>query len=503
MKLLSSLLALPRLLLQGGGSLRLQVLRGSVWVLATQSAQQLLSLGRSIILARLLSPDDFGIMSLALVAIGALTVFTEMGIASALIQRKELDTDYLHTAWALSAARGMLLALIIVAGAPLAAYFFRAPALTPIMRVLALVQVLNGLSSLGPTLLQRTLDFKTLAYFTLGYEFAGLLAASLAAVLLQSVWAIVIGTVASALAALALSYILHPYRPRLRFARRSAGELWRFGKHLTGASILAFLINMGDNGYVGKVLGTEAVGFYDLAYRLGNLPANSITQVLMRVSFPAFSSIQDDIERMRRLYLRGLRSTTLVAVPICGAMVALAPFLVGVLYGEKWMPAVPAFMVLCFFGLERTANSVTGPVFMARNRPDFQWKIALLKLGAMAAGIVPLTALYGFVGTAIAVALAAAAVWIAVIPWTARLLQLPICRILKELLIPTLGTILMVGVIVLLRYLVQWPISLLSLLVLGAVGGIVYLAFVAATEKDLVKQARSFLADLTPAPDQR
>lgn len=437
-------------------------------------------------------------MSLVSVAITALSVFTEVGISSALVQRRELDDEFLHTAWVLSAVRGAILGLIIFLGAPLAAAFFRTPALVTLMRVMAAVQLLNGLNSLSPTLMMRSLEFRTLAYFGLGYELAGLIAATLAAFLLKSVWAIVIASVASALAALLLSYMLHPYRPRLRLAREPAGELWHFGKHLTGASILAFFCNMGDNAYLGRVLGTEAVGFYDLAYRLGNLPANSISGVFMRVTFPALSSIQDDLERTRRFYLRGLHTITLIAVPICGAMLALAPYIVSVLYGEKWMPAVPAFMALCFFGLERTVNSMTGPVFMAKGRTDFQSKIALLKLGVMALGIVPLTARFGYTGTAIAVALAAVAVWLAVIPWTARLLSIPMGAILKQLISPAVGTLLMMGAILAMKSLLDWPIGLWSLLTLAFGGGLAYLLYFALAERNLARELWQSLATLPP-----
>lgn len=485
---------LVRQLFDVGGSFRAKVLRGTVWVFSSQAAQQVMSLARSIILARLLAPSDFGVMSLVFVSISALTIFTEMGIPQALVQSQDLDDDLLHTAWILSLARGALLSLVIFASAPLAAEFFRTPLLTSIMRVMALVQMLNGLNSLGPALLQRSLDFRALAYFTLGYEFVGLVAATLAAILLRSVWAIVIGAIASAIAAVVLSYFLHPYRPRLRFTRRSAGQLVHFGKHLTGASIVGYLCNMGDNAYIGRVLGTEAVGFYDLAYRLGNLPANSITSVFSRVTFPAFSSIQADLDRTRRLYLRGLHYVALVAVPACGAMLALAPFVVGVLYGSKWMPAVPAFMLLCVFGLERAVDSVSGQVILAQGRPDIGFKLALLKLTVMALGIVPLTARYGFVGTALAVTLSAGAIQIAVIPTVARVLALPIRLILKQVVFPCLGTLFMVATIALLRYVFEWPMSLASLFVLAGVGGSAYLGFVMIAERDLLYGVRSVLA---------
>lgn len=492
--MISTFVAWGRLLFEAGGSFRQKVLRGTVWVFSSHAAQQLMSLARSIILARLLAPSDFGVMSLVLVSTSALTIFTEMGIPQALVQRKELDEDLLHTAWILTLGRGALLGVAIFAIAPLAAAFFRTPLLAPIMRVMALVQMLNGLNSLSPALLQRALDFKGLAYFTLGYEFAGLLAATVAAVLLRSVWALVIGAIASALVAAIISYLLHPYRPRLRFTRRAAGTLIHFGKHLTGSSIVGYLCNMGDNAYIGRVLGTEAVGFYDLAYRLGNLPANSITSVFSRVTFPAFSSIQEDLDRTRRLYLRGLHYVTLVAIPICGAMMALAPHIISVLYGEKWLPSVPVLVVLSLFGLERAVNSISGQVILAQGRPDIGLKLALLKLSVMALGIVPLTARFGFWGTAIAVTLSAGAIQVAVFPVVARLLDLRIRLILKQILLPCLGTLLMVGTIMVLRHAFEWPMSLISLLLLGGMGGSTYLLFIAVTEKDLLHGVRSILA---------
>jgi O-antigen/teichoic acid export membrane protein len=483
-----------RALLEDGGSFRQLLLRGTVWVFATQAAQQIMSLARSITLARLLAPSDFGVMALVSVAIGALGVFAEMGISQALVQRKELSDDLLHTAWLLSAARGGLLAAAVFFGAPLAASFFHAPALVPVMRAMASVQLLNGLNSLSPALLQRTLDFRTLTVFSLGYEVAGLVAAVIAAILMRSVWAIVIGAVASALAALVLSYLLHPYRPRLRYAREAAGQMFHFGKNLTGGSIVGFLCTMGDNAYIGRLLGTDAVGIYDLAYRLGNLPANSITTVFSRVTFPAFSAIQDDMEHTRALYLRGLRYITLVAVPLCGAMMVLAPFIVGVLYGEKWMSAAPALAILCFFGLERAVDSVSSQLFLAQGRPDLGLRIAVLKLAVMVGCIVPLTARYGLVGTALAVTISAAAVQAASLPVAAHLMKLPLRVLLRPLAGPLLGTLLMAGAVMLLRSFFVWPINLVSLLSLASISAAVYALFLVATERSLLRRVRRALA---------
>lgn len=475
-----------------GDTFSQRLARGGAWVFISYGLEQALSLVRSIILARLLSPADFGLMGMVSLSIAFLVVLSETGVWQAIIQRPEVDTRTLNTAWLISVVRGILLALVMVAVAPLVALFFQAPLLGPMIRVMALSFVLSGLNSLGLVLLQKNLDFKGLTALNLVTGAVNLVVACVAAILWRNAWALVAGTLAGSVAALALSYVVHPFRPRWQFDRRSARELFSFGKYLTASSVVNYALTQGDDAYVGKVLGAGPLGLYELAYRLSNLPATSITHVIGRVTLPAYSALQNDLEQLRMTYLRVLKLTALVSIPAAAGLFALAPFVVSVLYGEKWMPMVPAFQVLCLFGLERSIGATTGPVFIALGKPNLSLRVSLVKLTTMAVCIVPLTKALGFLGTSIAVTLSAIAVQLTVIPVAARLLHMSWRRIVKPLVKPAAGSALLVLVLLLAQRAYDWPLTLFTLASGVLVGGVVYLAFIAVAEREAINKLLSY-----------
>lgn len=471
--------------------------RGGLWVFASYGMQQVINLVRSIILARLLAPEDFGLMGLASLATAALSVLTETGIWPALIQRKSLDEDTKHTAWLIFALRGVLLGLILVAFAPLAARFFAQPQLTALLRVLAGVFMISGFNSLSVVLLQRDLRFDRITYLNVTVTLVSLAFSVGAAILLRNVWAFVIGELAGTIAAMILSYTIEDFRPKLRFSKARASELMHFGKYLTGSSIITYLATQGDDAVVGRTLGTEALGFYGVAYRASNLPATSISHVINQVTVPGFSKVQDDVQRLQSLYLKTLRLTALIIIPFTGGLFILAPLFIPVLYGDQWTPAVPTFMVLCFFGLERAIGSVAGPVLLAKGRTRLIMWIGLSKLVTMAILIVPLTLRYGILGTSIAVTASAVVVQLVVLPSVSRLTGASIATIGRQMLKPALMTGMMMAVLFLAQQLIAWPVNLFSLLILSGLGMLIYSAVIVPSERQLLGQV---LAKFTPTP---
>jgi lipopolysaccharide exporter len=486
--------AFYRFLVGTGGSVSGQIARGGVWVFAAYGLTQILALVRSVILARLLTPADFGLMGMASLSLALLVVFTQTGISPALIQRSDLDQPTLNTAWLISAARGTVLGFVTLAAAPLVGRFFEAPLVVPMLRVMALSFVLSGFNSLGLVLLQRDLDFRALSAVNLATSVVNLVSASVAAFLLRSVWALVIGTLAGSFTALLLSYMVHPFRPQLRFDRGRARELFGFGKFLTASSIVNYVLTQGDDAYIGKMLGSEALGFYQLAYRLSNLPATSISHVLNQVTLPAYSAIHHDLDRLRITYLRILKLTALVVFPMAAGLLGLAPLVVGVLYGEKWLPMVPAFQILCLFGLERSIGSASSPVFLALGRPKLGLQVISVKLVVMVLCIVPLTERYRIAGTSLAVTLSAIAVQCAVIPVVAKLLDMPWPQAVQPLLKPLGGSLLMMLALLLVRNYLVWPTTALTLLVLTAIGALIYGGFVAIAERQLLLELKAKIA---------
>jgi O-antigen/teichoic acid export membrane protein len=342
-------------------------------------------------------------------------------------------------------------------------------------------------------LLQKELDFRSLAVVNLITGGVNLMFACVAAFLLRSVWALVIGMLAGSIAALILSYLAHPFRPQLRFDRQHARELLGFGKFLTASRIALYVLTQGDDAYVGKVLGTEPLGFYRLAYRISSLPDTSVAQVICRVMLPVYSALQDDLDQLRRTYLRTLKLTALVAAPMAAGFFGLAPYFIAVLYGEQWMPTVPALQVLCLYGLERAIGALSGSVILALGRPDIGLRMIVVKLIVMALCLVPLTARYGIVGASTAMTLSAIVVQGVVIPVTANLLRVPWRTVVQPLLKPLAGSLLMLGVLYAVQRVALWPQRFWALGVLTALGIATYGGFVTAFEKRLLQDLRTKL----------
>ncbi|MFQ5862893.1 MAG: lipopolysaccharide biosynthesis protein [Candidatus Brocadiales bacterium] len=394
---------LPKRLLEPGESLSQRVARGGFWVFVLRITQQVFGFVRLIILARILAPSDFGLLGIALLAVGTLETFSKTGFQQALVQRKGDVAHYLDTAWTVSVIRGVILFAILFFSAPYVALFFDSPQATPIIQVIGVSMLLTGLTNVGVVYFQKELEFRKQFIYQLSGTLADFVMAVSAAIILQNVWALVYGLLAGNIVRFIMSYLVHPYRPRLSFDLEQFKELFGFGKWVLGSSILVFLITQGDDIFVGKLLGVTALGFYQLAYRISNMPATEIAHVISQVTFPAYSKLQDDIPRLREAYLKVLQLTAFLSFPIAGLIFVLAPDFTKIFLGEKWMPMVPAMQVLVLAGLVRSIGTTVGNVFFAIGKPKLEVKWEIIRLATLAAFIYPFTRWWGILGTSIAV----------------------------------------------------------------------------------------------------
>jgi O-antigen/teichoic acid export membrane protein len=341
-------------------------------------------------------------MGIALLAMSTLEVFSQPGIERALVQKKGDIKGYLDTAWVVLAARGIVISVLLIISAPLVATFFHSPNVVLIIQVVAISQLLNGLTNIGVVYFQKELEFKKQFIYQLSGTIADVVVAVSLAFILRNVWAIVYGLLAGSAVRIVMSYIVHPYRPGLNFDLKKAKELFEFGGWIFVSSILVFLLTQGDDALVGKVLGTTALGFYIMAYRLSNTPATEIAHMVSHVSFPAYSKLQDDLQRLKDAYLKVVKAVTFASIPLAGAIFILAPEFTKIFLGEKWMPMVPAMRVLCIFGAVRSIQNTFGALFNGIGKPEINTKLGATQLLIMIALIYPLTIKWGILGTALA-----------------------------------------------------------------------------------------------------
>lgn len=423
-----------------GSALSRRVAHGGVWVFFINGLDRLLQLVRTVVLARLLAPEDFGLFGITMVALSGLERLTQTGFDTALIQKKDLTRDDLDTVWVIQIARGVGLAAILFGLAPHISSFFDEPGATLLMRALGITAIVSGLRNVGVVYFRKKIEFHKEFVLKLAGTVPDLLAAIVAALILRDAWALVIGLLAGEIVRSITSYLVHHFRPRPRFNLDRARDLFDFGKYITSQSILLFLLTEGDDVFVGKVLGAASLGLYQIAYRISNAAAK-VTHGISKVSFPAYAQLQDRPERLNRGFLRTLGLTTFLSLPVAGAVGVLGPEIVRVFLGEKWMPMVPSMQILCVFGGLRSIGASFGPLFRAVARVDAEMRAALLQLGILAAVVYPLTNAWGLAGVSAAVTLAMVASLLYTSLQVSVITGLPLRRIFAPVLPPAVGVL--------------------------------------------------------------
>jgi O-antigen/teichoic acid export membrane protein len=470
--------------LTSGESTAEQAVQSGVWVTGINVGDRLLQLLKITVLANLLSPEAFGLLGIALLVLASFRQFSRLGFDEALIQHRDEDVDaYLNTAWTMKIGRAALIAAVAFVAAPHLASFFGEPAVGSLVRVLAAVGVIDGLQNPGVVYFDKNLDFHREFAFKMGGRVVDLGVAVAAALVLRSVWALILGTVAMSLVRLLLSYAIHDYRPTPAFDLGYAREMFGFGKWLFASSILIFLYSQGDDAFVGWFFSASVLGFYQIAYRFSNAPATEVTHVIARVAFPAFSKVQDDVDRLREGYFRVVQLSTTVAFPMAAGIIGVAPQFVHVVLGGEWSAVVPIMQLLTVWGALRAFGANVGAMYKAIGRPDIPVRVQALKVAILALTIYPAAEQFGILGVAGVVVGNSLVAQPVLVYITLGMLEARALELLRLVLYPLCGSAGMLALVVLVDEYVFYgtgPLQLVALVLLGAVS---YGAFILGVEK--------------------
>ena len=323
-----------------------KAIRGIPWTLLSYASTKLIYVVTTVVLARLLSPSDFGIVALASVVTGLVGLFSGLGLGAALVLRRDLNHVVLGTVLTLLLATGALFGAIVAAASPLVATLLGEPRVAGVLAALGLVVFFSGFIWFYESLLQRALEFRkrfiSLLIQTVTYSAV----ATTLAVLGAGVWSIVAGQVAALATYGAALLWLAPYRVRLAFDRRAAGEALGAGRGFIAQGAAAFLQGNIDYLVVGRVLGASNLGFYSMAYRQAELPHWAIADPVAKVTFPGFAQMRHRGEDVTRSYISTLRLVALATFPIGVVFSAAAHPFTETFFGEKWLPMVGPLSVL-------------------------------------------------------------------------------------------------------------------------------------------------------------
>ncbi len=464
-----------------GKGLYQRTLRSGVWAFVLRITERGFDIVKLIILARVLDPNDFGLMGIALLSIACLETFSQTGFAQALIQKKDRAEEYLDTAWTFMLIRNFVIFAILFLGASYIANFFEAPKVAPIMRVIGLSLFfggaggIGGFANIGVLYFQKELEFNKQFIYHLTGTLADFVISVTAAIALRSVWALVFGLLAGNIVRFFVGYLIHPYRPRLNFDFDKAQKLFGFGKWVLASSILVFLVTQGDDIFVGKLLGTTMLGFYQMAYRISNMPATEITHVTSQVTFPAYSKLQDNPAGLREAYLKVFQLTAFISVPLAAMIIVLAPEFTEIFLGKKWVPMVPAMQILALAGLMRSIAATAGYVFYAVGRPQIDTRWQIIRLTMLVISIYTLTLKWGIVGASVAVCLSILVSTIGFSFMIAKITRCETRNFAKMISFPLTSGIIMMAVIFALKININ-TVGLWVFLLFVLAGTFVYLA---------------------------
>lgn len=359
-------------------SLKQQAVRGIVWSLVQRWASQAITFAVFLLLARLLDPGAFGLVALATVFISFVQVFSDPGFCDTLVQRHNVEPEHLDTAFWTNVCVGILLALIGVASAGFVATFFKEPDLAPVIRWLSLSFLLTALRSVQSALLTRELKFKVLAMRDLAGIFAGGIAGVAMALLGMGVWSLVGRQLIDSLVNVIVLWKVSKWRPGFKISFRHCKELFSFGANVVGMKILSYFNRRSGEFLIGYFLGSVALGYYAIAYRILSIFVEVMIGTIQRLAFPLFSRMQHDLDKLRQAYFEAIQLTTLVAFPVFLGLSVLTPEIIVVVFGDQWKPSIPVMQILGFFGLLSAVFYYNDPLLMALGKPQWSFRLSVL-----------------------------------------------------------------------------------------------------------------------------
>jgi len=462
------------------GDLVTRTIRSGFWEGTINVSNRLLELLVLVVLARLLAPEDFGLMGIALLTMGALDRFSRLGVDQALIYNRNEDIDrYLDTVWTLKLIRGVVLAATAILIAPIVGSFFGEPRATPLVRFMGVALLVNSLTNPGTVYFVKDLQFHKKFVYRLSSGLTNFCVALGVALVSPTVWALAFGFGAAKAAQVVASYALHSYRPWPRFDTSLARELVGYGKWVTATNIVYFTLEEGDDFVVGWLLSTAALGFYQMAYRIGNAPATEVSDVVGNVIYSTFSKLQDDTAALRDAFVRTIQITSLVSFPIAAGIVVVAPVFVRGVLGENWLPMVTTMQILAVYGLLLSLTVTFHRLWKALGRPDYVTKVGVLRLVGMVVFVVPAATWYGLEGVALTVAGVYLTLTVPVdLHLVKRTIGLDRSRLLAASGYPFLASVTMAAVVLGTRQSLTFDYPTVELVVLVATGVVSYIVAV-------------------------
>jgi O-antigen/teichoic acid export membrane protein len=470
-------------------SLRKKAAKGVIWSVIQKWGREIITFITFIALSRLLPPEAFGLVAMATVFTAFIEIFIDQGLSSAIVQHPEITDAHLDTAFWANILTGLIMTVAGIALSGVVASIYDEPRLTPILIWLSVSFVVIALSSTQIAILQRELAFKSLAARSLAAAAVGGIVGVGMAFAGFGVWSLVGQNLSNGLAAAIVLWQASDWRPRLRFSKEHFKELFNFGISIVGSKILIFFNRRTDDFLIGYYLGPVMLGYYTIGYRLLLVIIRLVTGIINSVAFPTFSRIQDNTERMRQAFYNVTQYTSLLAFPAFIGMAVLAPELVMAFFGEKWAPSIPVMQILALIGILQSVLFFNDSVTKASGKPNWAFWIMLLTAACSVIGFL-IAVQWGIV--AVAASFVIAGYLVAPVSYYVlhKLIDVDFKTYLLQFMVPLTASLIMVGVIMGLKYLLKdQELNLyVQLFIYVVAGGITYLLAIGLMAKQLSRQ---------------
>lgn len=386
-------------------SLGQSAVKGVFWIGGGRAIKQVVAIGTSIALARLLAPSDFGVFGMIFFAMELAQVFTDFGFGTAIVQRRVTDSIILATSFWLNMGIALLVGIIMIVSGPALARFFEQPIVASLAIAGALNVVIACAMVVPQALLTQRFEFRAQTQAQLIGSVAGAAAALTAAFTGAGVWSLVVQPIAGTLVTLAISFRVARWLPSWEFRYSSVREMMGFGANLLGSNVIDTLGRSLHNLILGKGLGSAPLGIYNMAHGVTYFPIYQVSAVVVKVLFPTLVSLNDEPHRFRAAYLRIVGAIALVTFPTMTGLFAVTDDFVAVVFGSQWLGMIPVLKVVCWVVMCQSVATTSSTVLLSKGDSQILFRLSVVSTILMGVALM-IGSRWGLLGTAYGYAVA-------------------------------------------------------------------------------------------------
>lgn len=467
--------------------------RGIKWQISTEILARLIQLIITFVLARLLLPSDFGLIGMAFIFTQLAFVLFDLGLSSALIQKKDVQKIHFQTVNSVFTATALFFYITVYFLAPWIGMFFHQPQLVKVLRWLGIVFFFYGLRATPTVQLTRAMRFKALGLIRLFSVFVyGGIAVGLAWQKF-GVWSFVFGIIGQEATLTLLMIFIVGKLILPHWDSEKLKELTGFGSQVLGSRIMGYLnVNL-PNIIIGRWMGPSMLGYYSVGYQLVDFPVQRISKNILRVMFPAFSRLQDDRPKYQQLYRDTVTGLLLVVFPVFAGMALVAPEFVSLFYGAKWRMLIPVLQILTIVGLARSVWVMASVIFLSKGKPKWELLINVVYFVVLSAALLVVYS-HGLLTVVTTISFLIFIFVIIAVVISSRLIRLPLADWMRMIKTPAIGTLSLSGTLLFLRFagINNWP-TLVRFILLIAIGSVVYLGTVYLSDRQALRRFKAIV----------